>query len=309
MKVIVFSGMKALIFGSSGQDGHYLSSQLKADEVEVLGVSRKGGDRRLDVGDVAGVRELIREFQPDFVFHLAATSSTAHDHLWSNHASISTGTLAVLDAVEKHAPAARVFLAGSGLQFINDGRPLDEECLLDHSSPYVIARNHSLYAARYFRQRGLKVYFGYLFHHESPRRQSSHLIMRIAEAAAAQAAGSQRRLLIGDLEARKEFGYAGDIVNAMRILVQQDELFECVIGTGLGYTVREWVQACYSHVGLDWQAYVDKDTEFRNTCPCLVSSPKRLQELGWRPVISFAELASMIMGDAVSRVQQGISNI
>lgn len=301
--------MKALIFGSSGQDGHYLSAQLKADGIEVLGVSRTGGDRRLDVGDAAGVRELIREFQPNFVFHLAATSSTAHDHLWSNHASISTGTIAVLDAVEKHAPEARVFLAGSGLQFINDGRPLDEECPLDHSSPYVIARNHSLYAARYFRQRGLRVYFGYLFHHESPRRQSSHLIMRIAETAAAQAAGSKRRLLIGDIDARKEFGYAGDIVSAMRMLVQQDELFECVIGTGLGYTVKEWVQACYSHVGLDWRAYVDKDASFRNTCPRLVSSPKRLHELGWRPLVSFAQLASMMMDDAVRRVQQGVNNI
>jgi len=146
--------MKALIFGVNGQDGFYLSDLLNRREIEVTGVSRSNGSGQWTVGDVARteqVEALIVEHQPDYIFHLAANSTTRHDALFENHATISTGTLAILDAVDRHVPKAKVLLAGSGLQFVNEGLPLNEESPLDHSSPYVVARNSSLFAARYFR--------------------------------------------------------------------------------------------------------------------------------------------------------------
>ena len=294
--------MTALIFGSTGQDGRYLRKHLAAKGVNVFGVSRSGDDACIDVNDAGAVRKVIREVRPDYLFHLAATSSTAREHLWANHASISTGTLAILDAVEYEAPNARVLLAGSGLQFVNEGQPIHEECPLDHSSPYTVARNHSLFAARYFRQRGLKVCFAWLFHHDSPERSNQHLNMKIAEAAARHAEGVRDKLLIGDLTAEKEFGFAGDIIEALTMLVQQDSLPECVVGTGAGHTVLEWVQACYGHVGLDWRDFVEPDPHFKNPFRRLVSRPERLFGIGWQPHTSFKDLATLMMDEAIRRV-------
>ena len=149
--------------------------------------------------------------------------------LFENHEAIAAGTLAILDAVDRLAPKAKVLLAGSGLQFINQGLPLNEGSPLYDSSPYVVARNSSLFAARYFRQRGLKIYFAYLFNHDSPLRSNRHLNMKIAMAAARVANGSKEKLLIGDLDAEKEFNFAGDVAAAMWLLIRQDELFECVL--------------------------------------------------------------------------------
>ena len=266
--------MKALIFGVNGQDGFYLSDLLNRREIEVTGVSRSNGSGQWTVGDVARteqVEALIVEHQPDYIFHLAANSTTRHDALFENHATISTGTLAILDAVDRHVPKAKVLLAGSGLQFVNEGLPLNEESPLDHSSPYVVARNSSLFAARYFRERGLKIYFAYLFNHDSPLRSNRHLNMKIAVAAARVANGSKEKLLIGDLDVEKEFNFAGDVAAAMWLLIRQDELFECVVGSGQSHAVRDWIEACFREVGLDWNDYTETDRTYASPYRRLVS--------------------------------------
>lgn len=287
--------MEALIFGSTGQDGHYLRELLARQGISVFGVARHGGDAKVDVSDAVTVSDLVRQRQPDYVFHLAAASSTAHEHLWANHAAISTGTLAILDAVEKHAPRAKVLLAGSGLQFVNHGQPLDEQAALDHSSPYVVARNHSLFAARYYRQRGMQVYFAWLFNHDSPLRSSRHLNMKIAEAATRAASGSPEKLLIGDPDAEKEFGFAGDIVAALWTLIRQNQVFECVAGTGQAFPVRAWLRACFDIAGLDWREFAQTDPAYQSPYPRLVSQPARLLALGWQPRCTLPELAEMMM--------------
>ena len=298
--------MKALIFGVNGQDGFYLSDLLNRREIEVTGVSRSNGSGQWTVGDVARteqVEALIVEHQPDYIFHPAANSTTRHDALFENHATISTGTLAILDAVDRHVPKAKVLLAGSGLQFVNEGLPLNEESPLDHSSPYVVARNSSLFAARYFRERGLKIYFAYLFNHDSPLRSNRHLNMKIAEAAARIASGSKERLLIGDLDAEKEFNFAGDVAAAMWLLIRQDELFECVVGSGQSHAVRDWIEACFREVGLDWNDYIETDRTYASPYRRLVSDPAKLLSLGWKPECTFSGLAAMMMAEAARRCE------
>jgi len=294
--------MRAMIFGGTGQDGHYLRNILLENNVDVKCASRSGGDYCIDVADTLDVEDLLLRERPDYVFHLAATSSTDHKHLWANHSSIGTGTMAILDAVDRHLPSTKVVLAGSGLQFMNEGTPLNEESKLDHSSPYTVARNYSLYAARYFRSRGLRVYFAFLFNHDSPLRSNRHLNMKIAEAAALAARGGRNRLQIGDLAAKKEFNFAGDITAAFWQLVCQDSIFECVIGGGKSHTILEWVELCFQYVGLDWKQYVDTDETYQSPYKCLVSDPARLLSLGWQPNMNFRQLSEIMMAEALRRV-------
>jgi GDPmannose 4,6-dehydratase len=153
----------------------------------------------------------------------------------------------------------------------------------------------SVYAARYFRALGIKAYVGYFFHHDSPRRGAGHLSALIARAARRIADGSGETLEIGDTSVVKEWTFAGDAMEAAVTLASQDDVFEAVIGTGEGHSVEEWLETCFSRVGLAWRDHVRIKTGFRAEYPRLVSSPARLRALGWRPRVSFAELAAMMM--------------
>ena len=199
---------KALVFGANGQDGSYLVEALRGRGLEAVGYSRAGPWARLDVADRAGVEAVVAAERPDFVFHLAARSTTRHEALYDNHAAISTGGLNVLEAVRAHAPEARVFIAGSAVQFHNAGLPLDEDAIFEASSAYAVARIQSVYAARYYRTLGLRTYVGYLFHHESPRRGPGHLSGVIARAARRIAGGDREPLEIGDPTVIKEWTFA-----------------------------------------------------------------------------------------------------
>jgi GDPmannose 4,6-dehydratase len=287
--------MKALVFGAGGQDGPYLVEALRARGVDATALARSGPGPVADVADRAAVDAVIAASRPDYVFHLAARSTTRHEALWDNHAAISTGTLNVLEAVRTHAPAARVFIAGSGVQFRNEGAPIDEDTPFEGSSAYSVARIQSVYAARYYRSLGLRTYVGYLFHHESPRRAAGHLSYVIAEAARRIAARGGEPLEIGDASVVKEWTFAGDTMEAAVTLVSQDAVTEAVIGTGEGHSVEEWLALCFGAVGLPWRDHVRLRPGFRAEYPRLVSNPARLRSLGWRPRVGFAELAAMMM--------------
>jgi GDPmannose 4,6-dehydratase len=287
--------MKALVCGANGQDGPYLVEALNARGIDVTATSRSGPWTPLDVADRAAVDARIAADRPDYVFQLAARSTTRHEALFENHAAISTGVLNVLEAVRAHAPAARVFIAGSGLQFRNVGAPIDEDAPFDASSAYAVARIQSVYAARYFRTLGVRAYVGYFFHHDSPRRGAGHLSALIAQAARRIAGGSGETLEIGDPSVVKEWTFAGDAMEAALTLAGQDDVFEAVIGTGEGHSVEEWLETCFSKVGLAWRDHVRVKAGFRAEYPRLVSRPARLLALGWRPRVAFAELARMMM--------------
>jgi GDPmannose 4,6-dehydratase len=286
--------MKALVFGASGQDGHYVDALLRREGVETVGISRSGAWQRGDVGKRADVEDAIRALRPDYVFHLAACSTTRHDAGLENHETIATGTLNILESAYRHAPQARVFIAGSGVQFTNRGQPIDEDANFEASSLYAVARIQSVYAARYYRSRGLRTFVGYLFHHESPLRKPSHMSMRIA-LAARRIAREGGRLEVGDPSVVKEWTFAGDVAQAMLCLLRQDDVSEAVIGSGEGHSIEEWLERCFGLAGLAWRDHVDVVPGFAVEYTRLISRPERLRALGWSPTVSFAALAEMLM--------------
>ena len=155
--------MTAIIIGANGQDGYYLSELLKVNGVTVVGVSKRGDFLRTDITKYEEVAALVKELQPSYIFHLAANSTTRHEVMFENHETICTGTLNILEAVKNYSPASKVFISGSGLQFVNNNQPIKETDPFEARDPYSISRIQSVYAARYFRRLGLKVYVGYFF--------------------------------------------------------------------------------------------------------------------------------------------------
>jgi len=196
--------VKAIIFGANGQDGHYIYNLCTLRGIETIGVSRTGNWLNGDVSQYDLVEQLIKEHLPDYIFHLAANSTTRHDALFENHETISTGTLNILESARRHSPESRVFITGSAVQFENTGRPITETDNFEAKSPYAVARIQSVYAARYFRSLGLPVYVGYLFHHESPLRKPDHVSQKIALAVKRIARGSDEVLELGDITVEKE---------------------------------------------------------------------------------------------------------
>jgi GDPmannose 4,6-dehydratase len=287
--------MKAVVFGSNGQDGTYLVELLSGKGIETVGVSRSGPWRQADVGCLADVEAVVRDVRPNLIFHLAANSTTRHDALFENHETIATGSLNVLECARRHCPDARVFIAGSAVQFRNSGAPIDEETPFEATSPYAVARIQSVFAARYYRSLGLRTYVGYLFHHESPRRKTNHLSKVIALAAQRIASGAEHVLDLGDISVVKEWTFAGDTMRAILCLVEQDDIFEAVIGSGEGHSVEEWLDCCFSRVGLSWRDHVRLKEGFRAEYQYLLSCPTRIKSLGWTPTVSFPALAEMMM--------------
>jgi GDPmannose 4,6-dehydratase len=291
--------MNALIFGANGQDGYYLGELCQQREIAAIGVSRSPGHwLQGDITNYTQVESLVKHYQPTYVFHLAAQSTTRHSALFDNHATIATGSLNVLEAVYRHSPHSKVFITGSGVQFQNDGQPISATTPFAATSPYAVARIHSVYAARYYRSLGIPVYVGYLFHHESPLRKSNHVSQMVVQAALQICRGEQTMLTIGDLSVEKEWTFAGDVVRGMLTLVEQDQVFEATIGSGQAYRIQDWVEVCFAKVGLDWREHIESIPDFRSEYPRLVSDPTVMQSLGWAPMVSLPELATLMLNAA-----------
>lgn len=288
--------MRAVIFGSGGQDGFYLTQLLLEREIEVIGVSRKGDFIHGNVADYQFVELVIKNHKPDYIFHLAANSTTRHFALFENHATISTGTLNILEAVRLHSPHSKVFLSGSAMQFKNEGQPINEQTVFEASSAYSVARIQSVYAGRYYREKfGINIYVGYFFNHDSPLRTEDHVNQKIIKAVQRISKGSNERLELGNIDVQKEFGFAGDSVAAIWALVNQNIVFETVIGTGRAYSIRDWVIECFEKKRLNWNDYVIINENFIPEYKILVSDPKLIKSLGWEPEVGLKQLAELMM--------------
>lgn len=287
--------MKILIFGANSQDGHYLAAAYRQRGANVIGVSRSGEWLHGDVSSFDFVDALVRGQKPDMVFHLAACSTTRHDASYENHATIGTGTLNLLEAVKRWAPDCRVFITGSGLQFVNTGAPVSEHDRFDHSSAYVAVRNYSVSLARYYRTLGIRTYVGYLFHHESPLRKPNHVSQIIVQAVRSIAAGSEEMITLGDIAVQKEWTFAGDVAVGIMTLVEQDNVFEAAIGSGIAYSIESWLESCFSLVGMDWRNYVRIRDGFIPEYCRLVSDPETINSLGWQPKVAIGDLARMML--------------
>lgn len=301
-------GCKVVIFGSNGQDGTFVESACRNRGAEVVGFSRSTNPA-CDVSRYEAVENVIREARPDYVFQLAAESRTSHDALFANHRAIADGAVNILEATYRHAPQARVLLASSGLQFVNQGQPINETAPFVAESPYAAARIYATYLARYYRERmGMRTYVAYLFHHESPSRSARHTSKMIALAAARARQGSDGYIALGDINVEKEWAFAGDIAEGMVLLATQDMVSEAVVGTGVGHTIRDWAEACYACVGLNWQDYVSTRPGFVPEYPRLVSDPGTLRALGWQPRVSMTELARIMVEAARNELAESVAH-
>ncbi|MBU0729468.1 MAG: GDP-mannose 4,6-dehydratase [Proteobacteria bacterium] len=289
--------MNAIIFGANSQDGHYLNELCKLKGIEPIGVSRSGNWIQGDISCYELVERLIKKHLPAYVFHLAANSTTRHDALFENHATISTGTLNVLEAVKRHSPDTKVFITGSGVQFKNTGKPISENDAFEASSPYSVARIQSVYAARYYRSLGVRAYVGYLFHHESPLRKSTHVSKMLTTLAKRISQGANEIIELGDITVEKEWTFAGDIAKGIFTLVEQDAIFEATIGSGEAYSIEQWLELCFKLIDKDWRKYVRQRANFIPEYKRLVSNPATINELGWSPSVKLPELAKMMLNE------------
>jgi GDPmannose 4,6-dehydratase len=289
----------SLIFGINGQDGFYLNSLLNNNNVNVIGISRSNSQFTIgDVSDYEFVERLIKHYKPGYIFHFAANSTTRHDAIFENFQTITNGTLNILESVNRHSKHSKVFIAGSGLQFVNTGDLISETDPFEAKDSYSMSRIQAIYTARYYRELGVRVYVGYLFNHDSPMRSARHINQRIVQTAQRIAAGSPEKLILGDVTVKKEFTFAGDIVRAIWKLINNDTIFETVIGSGEAYSIAYWTDLCFKHYNLNWQDHFAVDAGFSSNHRILVSDPATMASLGWRPGVSIDQLALMMLQHA-----------
>jgi GDPmannose 4,6-dehydratase len=313
----------ALITGITGQDGSYLAELLLAKGYTVYGVVRRTSTTPLeriahlqsrvrlltaDLLDEHSLREAVRLAAPDEVYNLAAQSfvqaSWQHPVLTGEFTAL--GVTRLLEAVRAHAPGARVYQAGSSEQFgAPDAAPQNEDTPFRPRSPYGVAKAYGhLIVAAYRRHHGLFAVTGVLYNHESPRRGLEFVPRKICAAAARIRLGLDRELVLGDLEARRDWGYAADFVDAMWRMLQRPEPSDYVVGTGRLRSVRDLCAAAFGHVGLDYREHVRVDPALVRPPEAvpLVADPSRARrELGWVPAVSFDAMVAMMVDADIAR--------
>jgi GDPmannose 4,6-dehydratase len=304
----------ALVTGLTGQDGTYLAELLLERGYHVCGLVRPGARplppalqnavelHAADLLDGPALATVLRRVRPDEVYHLAAVTfvpASVSDPLAVYEFNVLSAAR-LLEAVRSACPEARYFQAGSSEVFGDAASsPQNEDTPFRPRSPYGAAKAAAqqlvcAYRAAY----GLFACTGILFNHESPRRGPEFVTRKITRGAARIRLGLDRELRLGSLDARRDWGYAGDHVRAMWLMLQQDRPDDYVIGTGEAHTVEEFVSAAFGQIGLDWREYVTVD-------PAFVRPPEKVQlvadasrarrRLGWRPEVSFTELVQRMV--------------
>ena len=307
---------RALITGITGQDGSYLAELLLGKGYDVHGVIRRSStfstgriehiyDRlHLHYGDVtdgSGLYSLLRKVQPNEVYNLAAQSHVRVSFDQPSYTANATGfgPLALLEAVRDVAPEARVYQASSSEQFGNEPSPQSEATAFRPRSPYACAKVFAHHIAVNYRESyGLHISCGILFNHESPRRGETFVTRKIARAAARIAAGRQDKLNLGNLDAKRDWGFAGDYVEAMWLMLQQETPDDYVIATGECHSVEEFGELAFGRVGLNFQRHVQFDARYYR--PAEVDelcgdASKAMAVLGWKPRVSFPALVRMMV--------------
>jgi GDPmannose 4,6-dehydratase len=307
---------RALITGIGGQDGSYLAEQLLADGHEVFGTvvgtavdyaALDGISDRIQFVDDA--ERALAELELDELYHLAATSFVPA--WWDDPVGLTRAetdaVVALLQAL-RATPRTRAFFASSSEIFAAaEEEPQSETTRLAPLSPYGAVKAFTLHAVQAFRARyGLHSSVGILFNHESPRRPPQFVTRKITRAAAAISLGLEDHVDLGSLEARRDWGFAGDYTRAMQLIVRAHEPDDYVIATGEAHTVRELVEAAFRAVGLDWQEHVRYDESLARgaTDPrVLLGDATKLRErLGWRPEVGFHNLVSLMVHDDLAHL-------
>lgn len=316
---------RALITGITGQDGSYLTEFLLARGYEVHGIIRRASTfntRRLDhiyqdphdpkarlllhYGDLCSgeqLTNLIYNLRPDEIYHLGAQSHVMVSFEMPEYTGDATGlgTTRILEAIRRSGIKTRFYQASSSEMFGNAPAPQNEHTPFQPRSPYGAAKLYAYWMTVNYREAySLYACNGILFNHESPRRGETFVTRKITRAVAHILAGKEKKLYSGNLEARRDWGYAPEYVEAMWRMLQQEEPEDFVLGTGEAHSVREFVQEAFTYANLDWREHVEIDPKYLRPTEVdhLVSdSTKARRKLLWEPRISFRELVR-IMVDA-----------
>jgi GDPmannose 4,6-dehydratase len=307
-----------LITGVTGQDGSYLAEFLLLKGYRVVGIKRRTSlicTDRIDglfdnenfileygsLNDVGSMYRLLQKYQPDEIYNLAAQSHVrvSFDVPEETVDTIAMGTMRLLEAVRNTCPNAKYYQASSSEMFgDNPENPQSEKTALTPASPYACAKVFAHNLCRNYRESyGMHISSGILFNHESPRRGETFVTRKITLAAARIKLGLQDKLYLGNLDAKRDWGFAGDYVEAMWLMTQQDEPDDYVVATGETHTVKEFLHEVFEHAGLSVEKHVRTDERlFRpHEVPLLLGDPTKAREkLGWEPKVKFKELAKMM---------------
>jgi GDPmannose 4,6-dehydratase len=316
---------KALITGLTGQDGSYLAELLLDKDYEVHGIVRRSSSFNTgridhlyhdphesgvrlfthygDLSDSVSMTKLLYELQPDEVYHLGAQSHVrvSFDIPEYTFDITGAGTLRILEAMRESGVTARFYQASSSEMFGSAPPPQSEATPFHPRSPYAVSKVAGFWATVNYREAyGMFAANGILFNHESPRRGETFVTRKITRALARIKAGLQDKLYLGNLDAKRDWGFAGDYVEAMWKMLQIDEPEDFVIASGETHSVREFLQAAFEHAGMDWEPYVEIDPRYFRPAEVdmlLGDASKAKQKLGWEARVGFDELVR-IMVDA-----------
>ncbi len=322
---------KALITGISGQDGSYLTEFLLQKGYEVHGIVRRetlsGGAHKLwrinslldrvtlhegSIEDYLSLRAIIEKVRPDECYHLASQSFVSYALKENEVPAISSnidGTLYLLSILKEAVPVCRFYFAGSSEMFgLADQSPQDEATRFRPRSLYGIAKISGYYLTQNYRDvYGLFACSGILYNHESPRRGMEFVTRKITNAVAEIKLGLNSELRLGNLQARRDWGFAKDYVEAMWLMLQQDQPDDYVIASGVTHSVEEFVDTAFSSVGLNWRDYVVVDEQFYRPgekYPLCGNFSKAARKLGWQPRKGFKEVVQMMAAEDLKRVRE-----
>jgi GDPmannose 4,6-dehydratase len=327
---------RALITGITGQDGSFLAEFLLAKGYEVHGLIRrastfnterlnsiyadpheKGVSLFLHYGDVTdgtGLRRTIEKARPDEIYHLAAQSHVrvSFDQPEYTADVVATGALRLLEAVRDYTAVSgkqvRIYQAGSSEMFGAASPPQDEKTVFYPRSPYAASKVAAhWFAVNYREAYGMFVSNGILFNHESERRGETFVTRKITRALAHIKVGLQKKLFLGNLDAQRDWGYAGDYVEAMWLMLQQSEPDDFVVATGESHSVREFLDEAAACCGLDWHEFVETDPRYLRPTEVdflLGDASKARRKLNWIPRIGFRELVRKMVDYDLDQAQQ-----
>src|SRR5438876_7061448 len=316
----------ALITGITGQDGSYLADWLLEKGYRVCGMVRRASTENFqriehirdriqliqgDLLDQTSIASVLDQARPDEVYNLAAMSfvPTSWQKPVLTAEFTAVGVTRVLDALRQSCPGARFYQASSSEMFGKVREtPQSETTPFYPRSPYGVAKVYGHYITVNYRESyGLFACSGILFNHESPRRGLEFVTRKITHAVARIKLGLDKELRLGNLQAKRDWGFAGDYVQAMWLMLQQDEADDYVIGTGQTHSVEEFVRIAFGHAGLDWRQHVVVDPQFYRPAEVdlLLADPSKAQRrLGWRPQIEFAQLVTRMVDEDLAQLGQ-----
>ena len=323
---------KALITGVTGQDGSYLAEFLLSKGYEVHGVIRRSSsfntqridhlyqdphkpDTRLflvhaDLNDSSSLNTILRDIQPDEVYNLAAQSHVRVSFDIPEYTSevAGVGTIRILEAIRASGIKTRFYQASSSEMFGQAPPPQNENTVFHPRSPYACAKVFSHYVTVNYREAyGLFACSGILFNHESERRGETFVTRKITRAASRIKLGLQDKLYLGNLDARRDWGYAKDYIEAMWLMLQAEKADDYVIATGETHSVKEFVEEAFNCIELDWNKYVEIDPWYYRPSEVdllLGDATKARRELGWQPRVGFKQLVRLMIDHDLKLAEQ-----